>query len=185
MAVDNLIQFRHAVGEDFEKMVELQNGNLITTLGDQKSDGFLSAAFTAEQFTEFRESVAVIVAVDDTSVVGFACASTVEFCKQNPLPASMIARFAGIVIGGKNLAELRSVICGPICVAKNFRGKGIFEELYSTLFRSVGNDFDVALALVSTENPRSIKAHEKIAMTSVDNFEFNGREFYTVARMLS
>jgi L-amino acid N-acyltransferase YncA len=176
-------QFRLAFGDDFEKMVPLQNQNLATALSDdQKSDGFLSAAFTAEQFKRMSESVAVVVALDATDVIGFVCASTAEFNSSSPLPAAMIARFPEVMIGTQRLDKLKSFVAGPVCVDKNYRGQGVFEGLYAELFENSPVEYQVALALISTANPRSVRAHAKLGMEVVDSFLFAGREFFIVAR---
>ncbi len=178
-------QFQLARGDDFEKMVLLQNQNLSTVLADdQKSDGFLSTAFTADQFIRMSESVAVVVGRNGDDVIGFICASTVEDCSENPLPAAMIARFPEILIGAHRLSELKCFIAGPVCVDKNYRGQGVFEGLYAELVGKAAAEYQAALALVSTANPRSIKAHAKIGMEVVGSFSFAEREFFIVGRRI-
>ena len=178
-------EYRLAIGEDFEKIVLLENQNLATVLtDDQKSDGFLSGSFTAEQLRLMAQNVAIVVARNGNDLIGFVCASTAEFNSQRPLVAAMIARFPEIVIEKQRLDELKSFIAGPVCVDKNYRGQGVFEGLYETLFRDAPVQYQAVLALVSTVNPRSVRAHEKVGMKVVDSFNFDGRGFLIIARRI-
>ena len=64
----------------------IQNGNLHANLTEeQRRDGFLSAAFTAEQFAQMAREVAVMVADDSGQVCGYLCAGSLEFHRQFPL----------------------------------------------------------------------------------------------------
>ncbi len=52
------VEYRRAAQADFEKIVELQDKNLVVNLSDgQKSDGFLSGSFTAEQFSRMNDDL--------------------------------------------------------------------------------------------------------------------------------
>jgi L-amino acid N-acyltransferase YncA len=69
-------------------------------------------------------------------------------------------------------------------VDKANRGSGIFERLYETLWALLPSHYEVAVALVSTSNPRSLAAHKKIGMIEVDQFVYNDKTYNTVAKKL-
>lgn len=174
-----------AVGPDFDQIVDLQNANSITVLSDEeRADGFLSSAFSAAQFEEISTSVALVVARDNAQVIGFVCASTVASNRKLSLPAAMIARFPEIKIGSRCLEEMKSYIVGPVCIDKNYRGRGAFEGLYNRLFEETAKEFDVAIAFISTNNTRSVAAHKKVGMEEIDTFRWGDREFFIVGRSL-
>lgn len=174
-----------AFGGDFDQVVSLQNRNSVTALSeDQRGDGFLRSAFTAAQFEEMAQSVAIIVARDAGEVVGFVCASTVEHNRDNPLVVAMIDRFPQISLGSQSLKSLRGCIAGPVCVDKNYRGQGLFELMYARLFEEAASDYDAVLAFVSTANTRSVAAHQKVSMNVVDTFQYVGRDYFIVARLI-
>lgn len=186
------MEFRKASKEDFDQLINLQNENLVSVLSEeQKQDGFLSASFTHEQFAMFNEDLAVIVAVDESGteadaacVQGFLVTSTAELNLSYPLPAAMIARYPQLKYKAQTLDSFKSFVAGPVCVAKSQRGKGIFQGIYSALPSILPPDYELAVALVSTTNPRSIRAHEKVGMEKIDQFEFGGREFYTLVKTI-
>ncbi len=181
--------FRRANGADFDSMVKLQNLNLVSNISDeQKKDGFLSAAFSAPQFQSMDNDGCVIVGVteevegvEETNVKSFLCASTPMFNLPFPLPATMVERFPTIKFEAKTLSDYQIIITGPVCVDETWRGKGVIEKLYKALYDEIHGQYQVAVVFVSVENPRSIKAHEKLGMSVVDKFEFSGKNYVVMA----
>ncbi len=174
---------RRAQSQDFDLMVELQNANLVTRLTEQeKQQGFLSGSFSASQFKELNDDLAVIVSLDGPNLVGFLCASSVAFNQNFRLPAAMTARFKDISYNGQPLSNYSSVVAGPVCVDRGHRGMGVFESMYDCLIETVPKEYDLITVLVSTSNPRSIKAHEKVGLETIDSFDFDGRSFLIMVR---
>lgn len=173
--------FRRASGADFEGMVKLQDLNLVSKISDeQKKDGFLSAAFSAAQFESMDNDGCVIVGFEN-EVKAFLCASTPMFNLPFPLPSAMIERFASIDFNGKKLSQLQTIITGPVCIVESWRGKGVIEKLYEALYKELHGQYDAAVVFVSVENPRSIKAHEKLGMSVVDEFSFKEKNYVVMA----
>ena len=191
------MQFRRAENRDLNALVELQNRNsVLLDATMDKSDGFLSSSFTAEDFAAINKDAAVVVCVDESNtagdqanegqkLLGFVCASTATFNKRAGLPTAMIARFEQVEFGGKTMSQWPCIITGPVCVDKAGRGTGIFARLYELLWQVLSElypgQYKVAVALVSTSNPRSLAAHKKIGMSEVDEFVFNDKTYNTIA----
>ena len=181
-SVGTALEIRRAGAADFDSVVALSTANLATNLSDeQKRDGFLSVGWTAEQYAAMNDDLAVIIAVQDKVVKAFLCASTVQFNLPFDLPKAMIDQFPHAMYDGKPLTEWRAFIGGPVCVDASLRGQGILEKLYACLYEMVAPQYDLAIVFVSTTNPRSIKAHEKVGMQVVDEFEFNSRRLVIMA----
>jgi hypothetical protein len=179
------MDYRRASNGDFEKMVVLQDKYVISNLApDQRSDGYLSGKFSAEQFADFNRDLCAVVADDASRLAGYLCASSNEFNKQFGLSGKLVSQYPHINFNGRSLDKWNSFVSGPICVESDYRGQGIFPGLYDRLFTLVPEDYDVAVVLVSLSNPRSQRAHEKIGMISLDKFEFDGRRFAVLARMI-
>ena len=179
--------FRRASGTDFDGIVILQDQNLASNISDdQKRDGFLSAAFSAQQFESMDNDGCVIVGLDgNKDVKAFLCSSTPMFNLPFPLPAAMIERFSKIDIGGKKLSNQQVLITGPVCIDQSLRGRGVLENLYQALYKELYGQYNAAVVFVSKENPRSIKAHEKLGMGIVDEFDFKNKSYVIMALVLS
>ncbi|MDX2107753.1 MAG: GNAT family N-acetyltransferase [Candidatus Melainabacteria bacterium] len=179
--------FRRASGADFDGIVKLQDQNLASKISDkQKKDGFLSAAFSAQQFESMDNDGCVVIGIDeDQSVKAFLCSSTPMFNLPFPLPAAMIERFSNIELSGKKLSNQQVLITGPVCIDQSLRGQGVLAKLYEALYKELFGQYDAAVVFVSKENPRSIKAHEKLGMTIVDEFVFNAKDYVIMALALA
>src|SRR5689334_18719525 len=76
----NDVMFRRVRESDYPALLELQEANLRDNLSEvERSQGFLSARFSREQFAAMDQDVAVIVATLDGVTAGYLCGSSVEF----------------------------------------------------------------------------------------------------------
>lgn len=177
------LQIRRAVATDFESLVLLQNANLASNLpAGERQSGFLSVGFSAEQFAAMNDNFAVVVAVQQEQVKAFLCASTVEFNQAVALPAAMIARFPRAKYQGQALSRSSVCIVGPVCIDQSLRGQGVLSRLYDCFFAIAPKEFDIAVVFVSADNLASIKAHEKLGLETIDEFEFNSARYFIMAR---
>ena len=177
------LEIRRAVAADFESLALLQNANLASNLpAGERQSGFLSVGFSAEQFACMSEDLAVVVAVLDGDVKAFLCASTVEFNQAVALPAAMIARFPRAKYHGQPLSTLTLCIVGPVCIDQSLRGQGVLSRLYDYFFAIAPQEFDIAVVFVSADNLASIKAHEKLGLETIDEFESNSTRYFIMAR---
>ena len=67
----------------------------------------------------------------------------------------------------KPICGYRYYEMGQVCVAKEYRGKGVFEMLYQEHKKSYSNKYDLLVTMISTMNHRSLKAHEKVGFETV------------------
>lgn len=174
--------FRRAESADFESLVSLQNSNLASNLSDdQRRDGFLSVSFSAKQFADMNDDLCVVVGTQEKVVKAFLCASTVEFNKPFALPKTMIDRFPQAIYDSKPLSDWLVCIAGPVCIDAALRGQGVLEMLYDCFYDIAPPQYELATVFVSADNTRSIRAHEKLGMRIVDEFDFNTRRHVIMA----
>lgn len=179
------MEFRRAKLTDYPGLYDLQNRNLRTVLTPgERADGSLSAGFTQEEFKALNDDLCVVVCAERQKVLGFLVASTIEFNKHFALSGTMIACYPRAKLDGRPLDSYCSYISGPVCVEGAQRGKGIFEGMYRRLFELLPAKYDLAVTLVAKDNPRSLSAHAKVGFEQVDQFRFNGRVFYILARKI-
>ncbi len=185
------MQFRKAQNRDLSALVTLQNQNsIVVDPTMDRTDGALASAYTAEDFAAINRDLGIVVCLEESAgddidkeekLLGFVCGSTPQFNLRAGLPSAMIAGFDRAKLDGKPLSQWRCAIFGPVCVEKNSRGQGIFEGLYGELWRIIPTEYEAAVALVSTNNPRSLAAHKKLGMVEVDQFIYNGSTYNTIA----
>lgn len=181
------MNYRKPIGDDFEKMVQLQNKYLKSVLStEEQANGFLSVAFTADQFRAMDKDLCIAVCSDDQDQLrGYLCSSTPQFNQQFPLLASMINRFPHIQYRNKPVSTYHSFLTGPGCVDKKFRGQGIYLNLYQKLFEMIPPEYEIALTMISDDNPRSLNGSKNSGREVLGQFEFNGKLFWILARPVS
>jgi L-amino acid N-acyltransferase YncA len=59
---------------------------------------------------------------------------------------------------------------GQVCIDKNYRGQGLFGNLYKTMQKYYANDFQYLITEISARNPRSLKAHSKVGFEDLKVF---------------
>jgi hypothetical protein len=174
--------FRRAETEDFESLVSLQNLNLASNLSDeQRRDGFLSVRFSAEQFADMNDDLCVVVAVEEKIVKAFLSASTVQFNAPFALPKTMIDRLPQVIYDSKPLSDWFVCIAGPICIDADLRGQGLLKMLYDCFYNIAPVQYELATLFVAVDNRRSIRAHEKLGMRIIDEFDFDSRRHVIMA----
>ena len=174
--------FRHLTSSDLPGILALQEANLSENLSDdQRKDGFLSARFSVEQFEQMDRDAAVVVAENGGRVIGYACCSSIEYSRQFPLLAAMIGTFRQVDYLGTALADWRSTIYGPVCVDREWRGRGGLRGLFATVRTELAGRFDVAAAFIAKANARSLAAHvDGLGMSVIGDFAFDGKDYWTV-----
>ncbi|MFN6884842.1 N-acetyltransferase, partial [Proteus mirabilis] len=67
---------------------------------------------------------------------------------------------------------------GPVCIDKSYRGKSLLTEIYQYICALQGGR---PIAFINSENIRSLKAHQKLGMNIVENFQFQGKAWWVIS----
>lgn len=174
---------RRVTDRDYPDLLQLQESNLIENLPtEQHKDGFLSARFAAEQFAQMNREAAVAVAENHGRIVGYACSAGVDFSRQFPILAAMIATFRRLTYLGTTLIDARVCIYGPVCVDRAWRERGVLRGLIARIKAELAGQFDVAAAFISKANSRSLAVHvDGLGMTLLGDYVFEAGRYWIVA----
>ena len=172
---DSDIFFGPAAGEqDLHQILALQQLNLPGNISREEalSHGFVTVEHDIGLLTEMYLSAPQIVAVHNGQVVGYALTMLPSFADRVPVLVPMFERINSLSWKGRKLSDWRYYTMGQVCVAKDYRGMGIFAGLYAGHRRFLSPQYEVVITEVATRNTRSIRAHEKVG--------FETLEIYTV-----
>ena len=149
---------------DFEKISALNHANLkqYQTEESIREEGFVSWTYPVELLEKMHAYAPSIVAMDGEKMAGYALVARQEAASVHPELALLIDLLQGIQYEGKSLFQYRFYMMGQICVAKEYRGKGIPDAMYAYHREVNGDAFDFLLTTISTQNVRSIKMHERV-----------------------
>jgi len=180
-------EFRRAGPVDYPVLVRLNEENFIANLSAmERKQGFLSALFSLEQTARIAEDLGTRVAVVDGQVVGFLCAFRKEFDTGSPVIAKMLESYDRLGFEGRPLSAFKSYIYGPVCIGRDYRGRGLLRGLYQAQKADLAGRFEIGIAFVSRDNPHSLSAHVAgLGMVEAGDFEVHGERYATLAFALA
>jgi hypothetical protein len=176
------LSYRRPIPADFRQIFDLQNKNLASVLTpEERSDGFLSVAFSVENFQEMDRELGVIVGVNGERVCSYVCLTSIEYAKRTPLLATMIECFSNVTYCNKTLSEYNSCVIGPGCISKEYRGTGATLGLISSAKKLVANTApgtELLASFISVENQRSVHGSQKVGNIIVGEFKFKEKGYF-------
>jgi hypothetical protein len=177
------IDFRRAEPRDYPAILTLQSTNYIENLSEeQRQTGFMSAQFTAEQTARIAEDLGTTVAEVNDRIGGFLCAIRPDFDTGSPVIAAMLGAYDRLFFQGSPLSAYTSYIYGPVCIAAQYRGRGLLRGLYNAQKRELAGRYEAGVAFVSRDNPHSLSAHvHGLGMTVVGEFALNRKTYVALA----
>jgi predicted GNAT superfamily acetyltransferase len=176
-------EFRRATSEHYSAILRLQSVNYIGNLApEERKQGFLSAQFSSEQVAEMAQDLGTTIAVVAGELAGFLCAFRREFDTGSPVIAKMLEAYDSVHFEGKPLSRCSSYIYGPVCIAREYRRRGLLRGLYQAQVADLAEQFEVGVAFVACNNPHSLQAHiAGLGMTEVGEFEVKGNRYVILA----
>jgi predicted GNAT superfamily acetyltransferase len=178
-----MIEYRRAQADDYRPILDLQSANFIANLSaDERKQGFLSALFSAEQTARIAEDLGTMVAIVDGRVAGFLCAFRNDFDTGSAVIAKMLQSYDRLSFESKRLSSFTSYIYGPVCIARESRGRGLLRGLYEAQKRNLAGRFEIGVAFVSRSNPHSLEAHvHGLGMSEAGDFTVNDNVYVALA----
>jgi len=158
-----MIDVRLAVPEDLPGILRLQRENLPEALGaeEKAQQGFVSARHTLPILQQMHALAPSVVATSGGELAGYALMMPLECRELVPMLDPMFASLE------KVLAGKRFYVMGQVCVAKPFRGQGVFDALYRGHAREYGAKYDCIATEIALSNTRSIRAHQRVGFVEV------------------
>ena len=165
----NIQYLRASSDDDLRQILVLQQQNSIKAVAsaEKEKEGFVTVSHNFETIKKMNLSCPHIIAKDGDILVGYALVMLKEFRDEISVLSAMFET-ATLLLGNKNFVAM-----GQVCIAKEYRGKGIFRGMYQFYKEELKETYDCLLTEVATKNQRSLKAHLsigfKILKTQVSN----------------
>lgn len=160
----------------------LQRANLPARLTEQEArrEGFVTVEHDLDLLTRMNTPHPHIVARAAGEIIGYALVMGREMAKSIPVLLDMFEQINAIVYRGNRLGQSRYVVMGQICIAKAWRGKGVFAGLYEAMARRLSGHFDYIITEIALRNTRSMRAHEKAGFEKVLEYRGATGEDWTI-----
>jgi predicted GNAT superfamily acetyltransferase len=121
-----------------------------------------------------------VIAVSNNMVIGYALVATKAIRNQHPLLADLFNAIDKENFNQKPLATENYVVVGQLCVAKEFRGRGLVQQLYNYYRQSYSHQYSYLITDVVQNNQRSIKAHLKTGFQIISTLQYGGLQWSIV-----
>lgn len=130
----------------------------------------------------------------DNVIVGYTLVLDPVLGAEIPLLDAMFERINAIELVSNNddnpnendpatsllLRDRKYFVMGQVCIAKDYRGRGVFGGLYQELqTRMKAHGYEYIVTLVSRHNPRSLRAHRKVGFVTLADYE-QGHEHWEI-----
>lgn len=178
---------RLATGRDVPQLAALESRYYIDNLdpGD-RANGFMSVLHPLEWFADMVAIGGIHVAVDeDEDVVGFMVVAPPPDRAETGLPEvvrKLLDLCATLEINGTPIAAQRFALRGPVCIAQEARGRGVYSAFNRAANDTYRDRYDVGVLFVSAGNPRSLHTTTaKLGAQPLAVFEAGGRTFHLLA----
>jgi GNAT superfamily N-acetyltransferase len=168
---------------DLEQILQIQQENLIGNIdvAEMQAQGFVTMHHDLEILHQMHDLAPSIIIKDDDQVAGYALTMLRECRRLMPGLESMFALLDTLNWKGKPLNDYRFYVMGQVCIAKQYRGRGLFEQLFEHHKKLYGSRFDLFITEIATRNHRSIRAHEKVGFKPIHTHRDELDEWVVVA----
>jgi len=155
---------------ELHQIAALSNANLSANISVETKarEGFVSWVYTPAILKTLHAIAPSVIVIDGDHLAGYAITLTPECLPAYPAAVDTYVHASTLIHNGRPLGEQRFYIMGQICVAEPWRGKGLVEMLYQGHRQFYRSRFDLLLTEISTANPRSLKAHQKVGFQVID-----------------
>lgn len=169
--------------EEILGIKQLQTINLKENISDQEKalEGFVTANYSIEFLQEMNNLQPSIIAktTDTNEVIGYVLAAPREIAEKHPILKGLMETIDQFFYEDKRIKDLRYVMSGQVCIAKQYRGKGLLVQLYQSFYHYFKDKYDYCITEVDDVNQRSVHAHRRCGFQIVHSGESgNGDGIY-------
>ncbi len=185
MQVGNLANSVIKIVSEFSELQgikSLQDQNLKKNLSsyDAETEGFVTAEYSIEFLQALHHANPSVIAKDGGLVVGYALVALKSIRHQHDLLSDLFESIDKIEYRNQLLKYSNYVVVGQLCVAKEYRGRGLVQQMYQYFKARLSGKFDYCLTDIAENNPRSLKAHLKTGFRIVDTLHYGGIDWNIV-----
>lgn len=131
-------------------------------------DGFTSVSHEPAVLQAMNRAHPSAVAWSGDRLAGYCLMMGREFREEVPILRPMFSLLDTLDWRGEALSENpRWFVMGQVCVARDFRGMGVFDGLYHQLRAVYSAQYDFTVTEISQRNPRSLRAHRRVGFQTL------------------
>lgn len=158
--------------QDLQGILNLQQQNLPKNISTEElnAQGFVTIEHNLALLQKMHATEKSIIAKIQDKVVGYNLAMTKEFSSEIPVLSHLFAQIEKINYNEEPLNDINFIICGQVCVAKDFRGIGLMDRMYLHYRDVHKTKYPLILTEIADHNPRSLKAHLRVGFEIIHTY---------------
>ena len=139
--------------------LQKKNTKAAIPLKEIETQGFVTVEHRLTQLEKMQALVPQIIAIKDQAIAGYALTMPRELKASVPVLIPFFERLERLYYNNCAVKDLSYYVMGQICVDKDFRGQGVFRQLYAAHKNLLSKQYDYCIIEISTSNLRSMRAH--------------------------
>jgi len=170
---ENMIAFSPITTEaELEQIIELQACNLPKSItpAELASQGFVTVQHDFALLKRINDLEQGILIRDGEKVIGYILAMTEALRDSVTILVSMFDTFDQLAYKGKQLNDYRYIVVGQVCIAKAYRGQGLFDRAYAAYRDLLSPKYDFTITEIAFRNQRSLRAHQRIGFEIIHEY---------------
>jgi GNAT superfamily N-acetyltransferase len=158
--------------QELYQVLDLQRKNQKQLIAEEEktSQGFITMIYTPELLQAMHDLAPSIIIKNENEVVAFALVFLKEGKHLYADLEAMYTHLDNLSWKGKPINEYKTYVMGQVCVAREYRGQGLFELLYEKHRELYQHEFDMVITEISTSNFRSLRAHAKVGFEVIATY---------------
>jgi hypothetical protein len=155
---------------DVERILALQaeNHRDVVDAATAQREGFTSVRHEPSVLQAMNRAYPSAIATSGDVLAGYCLMMAQQFREAVPLLEPMFSLCDRLAWRGVPLAgNLRWFVMGQVCVARAFRGQGVFDGAYRKLRDAYARQFDFVVTEISQRNARSLRAHRRVGFETL------------------
>jgi len=155
--------------EELQQILQLQKENLRqhVTEDEMRSQGFVTLHHDLNALQQMHELAPSVIIKDEDVVVAYALTMLRECRQLTPDLEPMFTLLDQLSWHNKPLNDYRFYVMGQVCIARAYRGQGLFDELFRHHKEIYQPLFDLFITEIATRNVRSMRAHERVGFKTI------------------
>ena len=135
-------------------------------------DGFTSVRHDRDVLHAMNRAHPSSIAKSGDVLAGYCLMMPREFRDRVPVLQPMFDLLDGLTWRGEAVAtNPRWFVMGQVCVARDFRGQGVFDGIYHELRRAYSPHYDFTVTEIAQRNARSLRAHRRVGFETLHVYE--------------
>ena len=158
--------------EELNGILQLQKANLAQGLSqlEIQTQGFVTVSHSLDDLLKLNQIEQHLIMKNEEQVVGYLLAMTKKSRNDIPVLIPMFQLFDKIKYGEKLVSDYNYLVVGQVCIHKNYRGLGLFDQSYAAYKSLFQHKYDFAITEISVNNTRSINAHKRVGFVELHQY---------------